>query len=203
MYLWWSLLCPLYLLACQVRVTIATQVFVVAFMCDIFQGLINSLVCWFCTGTLGLVLFETVSVMQFVCFHEKHICCGTEYISIGSTTSFGLEHVATRSFCGSFWPLKKVRSTIWHAQWYLSWWWSTWKKFMFVNLCCCVLLSKFMTVFIYACMWSLVSLCECYNSCMLLSKFMQVLISAALCCLVYVRGNLCCCMLLGKFMQVL
>ena len=135
----------LHLCVTSFRCYISSFIFqVTSFRCYI------SLVCWFCTGTLGLVLFQIVSVMQFVCFHEKHICCGTEYISIDSTTSFGLEHVATRSFCGSFWPLKKMRCTIWHAQWYLSWWWSTWKKFVFVNLCCCVLPSKFMTVFIYA-----------------------------------------------------
>ena len=28
-------------------------------LCDVFQALINSLVCWFCTSALGLVLFQT------------------------------------------------------------------------------------------------------------------------------------------------
>ena len=84
MYLWWSL-CTLYLLACQVRVTIGTtNVPLVEFMylvftcvpgesyhmhlgslllclCDIFQALTNSHVSWFCTSTLGLVLFHTVT----------------------------------------------------------------------------------------------------------------------------------------------
>ena len=41
MYLRWSL-CTLYLLACQVRVTVGAQVFVV-FMCDVFRVLTNSL----------------------------------------------------------------------------------------------------------------------------------------------------------------
>ena len=27
-------------------------------LCDFFQSLINSLVCWFCTGALGLILFH-------------------------------------------------------------------------------------------------------------------------------------------------
>ena len=30
-------------------------------MCDVFRVLINSLVCWFCTSTLGLVLFKICS----------------------------------------------------------------------------------------------------------------------------------------------
>ena len=50
MYLWWSL-CTSYLHACQVRVTLRY----------IFQVLVNSLVCWFCTYTLGFVLFQIVS----------------------------------------------------------------------------------------------------------------------------------------------
>ena len=57
MYLWRSL-CMLYLLACQMP----SQVFVVVIMCDVFRALINSLVCWFCTGALGLVLFQMVTL---------------------------------------------------------------------------------------------------------------------------------------------
>ena len=38
MCLWWSL-CTLYLLACQVRVNVGAQVFVVVFMCDVFRVL--------------------------------------------------------------------------------------------------------------------------------------------------------------------
>ena len=30
------------------------------FLCDIFRALINSIVCWFCTSALGLVLFQIV-----------------------------------------------------------------------------------------------------------------------------------------------
>ena len=32
-------------------------------LCDVFRGLINSLVCLFDTGALGLVLFQTVPIM--------------------------------------------------------------------------------------------------------------------------------------------
>ena len=31
-------------------------------LCDVFQGLINSLVWWFCTGALGLILFKIVMI---------------------------------------------------------------------------------------------------------------------------------------------
>ena len=54
---YWCSLCTLYLFAFQVRVTIATQVFVVG-LCDAFQALINSFVCRFCSSTLGLILFQ-------------------------------------------------------------------------------------------------------------------------------------------------
>ena len=43
-YFWWSL-CVLYLLACQMSVTVATEVFVAVSMCDAFLELINSPVC--------------------------------------------------------------------------------------------------------------------------------------------------------------
>ena len=76
-------------------------------MCDIFQVLINSLVCLFCTGTLGLVLFQIVSVMQFVCFLRKAYLLWTEYISIDSTISFGLEHVQPGAFVEVSDPSKK------------------------------------------------------------------------------------------------
>ena len=32
------------------------------FLCDVFQAQYNSLVCWFCTGTPGLVLFQNVTL---------------------------------------------------------------------------------------------------------------------------------------------
>ena len=34
-------------------------------LCDDFQALINSLVCWLCRGALGLFLFQTVSCLLF------------------------------------------------------------------------------------------------------------------------------------------
>ena len=33
-------------------------------LCDVFRALINSLVCWFCTSALGLVLFEVCTLWQ-------------------------------------------------------------------------------------------------------------------------------------------
>ena len=39
-------------------------------LCDVFRGPVNSLVCWFCSSALGLVLFQTVGV-QFK-FKQKH-----------------------------------------------------------------------------------------------------------------------------------
>ena len=85
MYLWWSL-CTLYLHACLVRVTV--DVPLVEFMylvftrmpgesycrrlrslllclCDVFRMLINSLICWFCTSALGLVLFQICMLVSY------------------------------------------------------------------------------------------------------------------------------------------
>ena len=55
MYLWWSL-CTLYLHACQMRVTVDDS----SLCCCtyVFWALISSLVCWFRTRALGLVLFQ-------------------------------------------------------------------------------------------------------------------------------------------------
>ena len=85
MYLWCSL-CTLYLHACQVRVTVYVRL--VEFMhlvftrmpgesycrrlrslllclCDVFRTLINSLICWFCTSALGLVLFQIHMLVSY------------------------------------------------------------------------------------------------------------------------------------------
>ena len=78
-----GVLCTSYLFACQVieiyRRPLRSQVlcdiirdpcdhrwsqvihgFVLVFMCDVCRTLINSLVCWFCTGAMGLFLFQIV-----------------------------------------------------------------------------------------------------------------------------------------------
>ena len=57
--LWWSL-CTCYLLACQVRVTVGDSGLCCFCFCDVFRVQINSLVCWFCTSALGLVLFHSL-----------------------------------------------------------------------------------------------------------------------------------------------
>ena len=49
MYLWWNL-CTLYLHAYQVRVTVGDRSLLL-YLCYIFQALVNSLLCWFCTST--------------------------------------------------------------------------------------------------------------------------------------------------------
>ena len=37
-------------------------------LCDVFRALINSLVCWFCTSALGLILFQTVPMrLTYMC----------------------------------------------------------------------------------------------------------------------------------------
>ena len=45
MYLWWSL-CTLYLLACQVRVTVGDSGLCFWFLRDVFRALVNSFACW-------------------------------------------------------------------------------------------------------------------------------------------------------------
>ena len=55
-YLWWSL-CTLYLHACQV--SYHRQFRSLLYLCCTFLALINSLVCWFCTRILGLILFQS------------------------------------------------------------------------------------------------------------------------------------------------
>ena len=65
MYFWWSL-CTLYLHACQVRVTVGDSVrSLLLCLCDVFRMLINSLICWFCTSALGLVLFQIYMLVSY------------------------------------------------------------------------------------------------------------------------------------------
>ena len=59
--LWWNL-CTLYLHACQVSYHRQLRSLFL-YLCDIFWALINSLVCWVCTSTLGLVLFQIFTVI--------------------------------------------------------------------------------------------------------------------------------------------
>ena len=55
-----------YLLACQVRVTENDSgLCCCVCMCYVFRALINSLVCWFCTGALGIVLFQIYTHTTF------------------------------------------------------------------------------------------------------------------------------------------
>ena len=60
MYVWWSLF-TLYLLACQVRVTISDWGLCYC-VCVTSCELINSIVRSFCTGSLSLVLFQIVTI---------------------------------------------------------------------------------------------------------------------------------------------
>ena len=85
MYLWCSL-CTLYLHACQVRVTVNVPLMEFMYLvftrmpgesycrrlrslllclCDVFRTLINSLICWFCTSALGLVLFQIYMLVSY------------------------------------------------------------------------------------------------------------------------------------------
>ena len=38
-------------------------------LCDVFQALINSFVCWFCRGALGLILFQIMIIMMNYLLH--------------------------------------------------------------------------------------------------------------------------------------
>ena len=40
-------------------------------LCDVFQVLINSFVCWFCRGALGLILFQIMILMNYL----LHVVC--------------------------------------------------------------------------------------------------------------------------------
>ena len=71
--------------------TKVTKVFVVS---DVFWAPINSLVCWFCAGTLHLILFKSVTIfshanmIMFICFH---IVSGELSLSVASSLlSFSL-----------------------------------------------------------------------------------------------------------------
>ena len=61
----------MYLHACHVRVTVGDSGLRCLCLCDVFRGLINSLVCCFCTSALGLVLFQIVKNQRSVCFSAK------------------------------------------------------------------------------------------------------------------------------------
>ena len=54
-YLWWSL-CTWYLLACQVELLEAIQVFVVVWL--VFRALLFPFVCWFYISAPGLIVFQ-------------------------------------------------------------------------------------------------------------------------------------------------
>ena len=41
-------------------------------LCEVFRALINSLVYWFCTNALGLVLFQRVNVAHYWAFSNNH-----------------------------------------------------------------------------------------------------------------------------------
>ena len=56
MHLWQSLR-TLHLHASQARVVVGDSASLLLYLCCVFQALINSLACWFCTSALGLVLF--------------------------------------------------------------------------------------------------------------------------------------------------
>ena len=75
--LWWSL-CTCYLLACHVRVTVGDSGLCCFCLCDVFWAQINSLVSWFCTSAVGLVLFHslctcTTCVSCFRCKPLEHL----------------------------------------------------------------------------------------------------------------------------------
>ena len=68
----WSL-CTLYLLACQVESYCRRLRSLLSCTCDLFQALINSLVCWFCMRALGLNLFQIYKPTQAKGEEKKHI----------------------------------------------------------------------------------------------------------------------------------
>ena len=71
MYLWWSLFI-LYLLTCQVRVSIGNSCR--CCVCDVFPAPVKSLGCWFCMGLMGLVLRLTCKCMYiFVCLYVEPV----------------------------------------------------------------------------------------------------------------------------------
>ena len=92
--LWWSLFPCIYSHA-RWELPSATQVFVAASVCDVFQALINSLVCWFCTSALGLILFQIV----VFCFAHCWLWRAEQYLK---ATTLGIQR----------WPSSTSRMSI-------------------------------------------------------------------------------------------
>ena len=58
-------------------------------LCDVFCALINSFVCWFCIGTLGLMLFHIVFVLYLSIQPTRHLFGQTgTMISLAKLVSF-------------------------------------------------------------------------------------------------------------------
>ena len=64
MYLWWFM-CLVF--TCMPGESYSRQLLSLL-LCDVFRAPINSFGCWFCTGTLGLILFKNVILRSaYVC----------------------------------------------------------------------------------------------------------------------------------------
>ena len=77
-YYYWSFYTLYFGFARQVRATAGDSVGSLLPVCDVFRALINSLACWCCTSSLGLVLFQAVwCVMRWffsLCFRLTQGC---------------------------------------------------------------------------------------------------------------------------------
>ena len=88
---------------------------------DLFQALINSLICWLCTGALGLILFQILSNAQACVKLQKYFCCATQTSVLSSLLSalsswrkLSIQILMLSSKCsGRSW---KVNTDIWSSQ---------------------------------------------------------------------------------------
>ena len=59
---------------------------------DLLRALINSLDCWFCTGTLGLILFQILSTSAYTLKHLQYAClCETTATFLLCNTNLSFE----------------------------------------------------------------------------------------------------------------
>ena len=103
-----------------------------------FRALINSLMCWFCTGTLGLVLFQLKTLQNKTCWtpqntrwteHAKHKINGEDEqdtLTHQTSTLAKWPHQAQDQLNTKRWRLQQQRTdqkTGWGCGGPCRWWW--------------------------------------------------------------------------------
>ena len=111
MYLWWTLSLYIYLVFTPMPAERQLWSLLLC-LCDVFQVLINSLVCWFCTGALGFILFRTASWQD----SDLWSACHSESVCTHSALQGGRWKVKGTSLLHTFSELRNcAKSNVHHS----------------------------------------------------------------------------------------